>query len=68
MSFNSLALPEALLNAISAQGYTEPTEIQAKAIPKLIDGDLDFVGQAQTGTGAYQYFDVLQSQQSDCLH
>jgi ATP-dependent RNA helicase DeaD len=32
-------------------GFTQPTEIQEKAIPVLLESDIDFIGQAQTGTG-----------------
>ena len=32
-------------------GFEVPTPIQEQAIPILLDSDLDFVGQAQTGTG-----------------
>jgi ATP-dependent RNA helicase RhlE len=35
---------------IEAAGYTSPTPIQAKAIPKVMDGR-DVMGPAQTGTG-----------------
>ena len=31
--------------------FKEPTEIQEKTIPILLNGDIDVVGQAQTGTG-----------------
>ncbi|MCG8394644.1 MAG: DEAD/DEAH box helicase [Pseudomonadales bacterium] len=48
--FASLGLPEVLLTAIARQGFQEPSPIQAKAIPLLLDGH-DLLGQAQTGTG-----------------
>ena len=48
-SFNKLSRP--LLTAISELGYKEPTEIQSIAIPILLEGSTNFVGQAQTGTG-----------------
>lgn len=51
LKFTDLNLREDLLKAICQQGYDEPTEIQAQAIPKLLDTQDDFVGQAQTGTG-----------------
>jgi ATP-dependent RNA helicase RhlE len=50
MSFDSLGLSEALLKAISKQGYTEPSPIQQKAIPSILDGK-DVLASAQTGTG-----------------
>jgi ATP-dependent RNA helicase RhlE len=42
-------IPE-LLRAVSEEGYREPTPIQAKAIPPILQGR-DMMGCAQTGTG-----------------
>ncbi|MDM7983460.1 MAG: DEAD/DEAH box helicase [Maricaulis sp.] len=50
MTFDDLGLSPKLLEAISAAGYTEPTPIQAGAIPHAIQGK-DVLGIAQTGTG-----------------
>lgn len=50
MSFESLGLAPALLRALSDQGYTEPTPIQAGAIPLVLEGH-DLLAAAQTGTG-----------------
>ena len=50
MSFNSLGLSDALLKAISKKGYTNPSPIQQKAIPPILDGK-DVLASAQTGTG-----------------
>ena len=49
-SFESLGLAPELLRAIAEQGYTEPTPIQAQAIPVVLSGR-DLLGAAQTGTG-----------------
>ena len=49
-SFADLALPPPILKAIESLGYGQPTPIQTKAIPFLIEGN-DIIGQAQTGTG-----------------
>ena len=49
-SFDSLGLTAELLRAVSEQGYTEPTPIQAKAIPVVLAGR-DLLAAAQTGTG-----------------
>jgi ATP-dependent RNA helicase RhlE len=49
-SFAALGLAEPLLRALAAEGYSEPTPIQAKAIPHLLAGR-DLLGLAQTGTG-----------------
>ncbi|HEY4303607.1 MAG TPA: DEAD/DEAH box helicase [Gemmatimonadaceae bacterium] len=48
--FNSLGLNPALVAAVVALGYEEPTDIQREAIPPLIEGH-DVLGQAATGTG-----------------
>jgi len=50
MSFTSLGLSEQILKAISEQGYTEPSPIQAQAIPAILEGK-DVMAAAQTGTG-----------------
>ena len=50
MSFTALGLAPALLKALGEQGYDQPTPIQAKAIPPILDGK-DLLGAAQTGTG-----------------
>ena len=50
MSFESLGLSAELLRAVSEQGYTEPTPIQRKAIPAVLQGR-DIMAGAQTGTG-----------------
>jgi len=50
MSFKSLGLSNALLKAVSKQGYTTPTPIQEKAIPLILEGK-DILASAQTGTG-----------------
>jgi len=50
IKFTDLGLTEALLRAVSAGGYTEPTPIQANVIPVMKKGR-DLIGIAQTGTG-----------------
>jgi ATP-dependent RNA helicase RhlE len=50
MSFDQLNLSPEILRAIADQGYTEPTPIQAQAIPPILEGK-DIMGGAQTGTG-----------------
>ncbi len=51
MSFIDLGLKESSLKAITKMGYETPSEIQQQAIPVLLAGDVDFIGQAQTGSG-----------------
>jgi len=50
MSFNSLGLADAILKAVSTQGYSTPTPIQKKVIPVILEGK-DVLASAQTGTG-----------------
>ncbi|WP_068083195.1 DEAD/DEAH box helicase [Polycladidibacter stylochi] len=50
MSFATLGLSEKVLAAVEASGYTEPTAIQAEAIPSVMERR-DVLGIAQTGTG-----------------
>src|SRR5437764_7438950 len=49
-AFLALGLDRALVAAVAALGYEEPTDIQREAIPPLIAGR-DVLGQAATGTG-----------------
>jgi ATP-dependent RNA helicase DeaD len=51
MSFEELGLDSDLLQAVVSMGFTEPTAIQAQSIPVLLQGEKDFLGLAQTGTG-----------------
>ena len=50
MSFNLLGLSPALLKAISKKGYDQPSPIQEKAIPVILERK-DVLASAQTGTG-----------------
>lgn len=49
--FRALGLSEEILDALEKKGYESPTPIQEQTIPLLLNGNLDIVGQAQTGTG-----------------
>ncbi len=49
--FEKLGLSQPLVENIETLGFITPTEIQAQAIPKLLEDNRDFVGLAQTGTG-----------------
>src|SRR3954451_5296786 len=49
-AFLALGLAPALVAAVAALGYEEPTDIQREAIPPLLAGS-DVLGQAATGTG-----------------
>jgi superfamily II DNA/RNA helicase len=50
MPFAELGLSDKVLQAVTAAGYTEPTPIQAQAIPHVL-ARRDVLGIAQTGTG-----------------
>jgi ATP-dependent RNA helicase DeaD len=51
-AFYKLGLSEEVCEVLEGLGFQQPTEIQQKAIPQLIQNpDQDFIGLAQTGTG-----------------
>ena len=50
MSFDSLGLRAELLLAVQELGYTQPTPIQSRGIPAVLEGR-DLLAAAQTGTG-----------------
>jgi ATP-dependent RNA helicase RhlE len=50
LNFDELGLSADILKTVAREGYTEPTPVQAAAIP-LILSDRDVVAAAQTGTG-----------------
>jgi ATP-dependent RNA helicase RhlE len=50
VSFADLGVAEPIRRTLLRSGYTEPTPIQQRAIPPLLDGR-DLLGIAQTGTG-----------------
>jgi ATP-dependent RNA helicase RhlE len=50
INFEQFSLNRQLLSAIEDLGYTDPTPIQLKAIPTIMNGQ-DLLGVAQTGTG-----------------
>ena len=50
MTFKSLGLSSPLLKAIQDSGYADPTPVQKKAIPMILNGS-DMVVSARTGTG-----------------
>ena len=66
MSFNNLNLSSELLHALKDKGYSEPSEIQAQAIPEILSGN-DIMAGAQTGTGKTAAFalPILQRLQND---
>jgi len=50
MPFRQFGLSPAILDGVKAMGYVDPTPIQLRAIPLILDGK-DVIGSAQTGTG-----------------
>lgn len=50
MNFKELGLHEDVLNSLDAMGFENPTPIQEKAIPIILNNK-DIIGCAQTGTG-----------------
>lgn len=50
MTFAEIGLNETLLKALSSSGYTQPTPVQAQAIPAALDGR-DLMVSSQTGSG-----------------
>jgi ATP-dependent RNA helicase DeaD len=65
VTFADLGLKESTLKAITDMGFTSPSEIQEQAIPILIKDDIDFIGQAQTGTGKTAAFGLPLLQKID---
>jgi ATP-dependent RNA helicase DeaD len=65
--FEQLGLKESLLKAIIDLGFENPSEVQEKAIPLLLEKDTDMVALAQTGTGktAAFGFPVIQKIDAD---
>ncbi len=55
--FEEFDLDAKLLRAITEMGFEQPSPIQAKAIPVILEGK-DIVGQAQTGTGKTAAFGI----------
>ena len=49
--FNELGLSAEMLQAVTELGFTEPTPIQEKTIPMILEQKRDMIALAQTGTG-----------------
>ena len=50
-TFKELGLSKEILKVLEEIGFEKPSKIQRKAIPRLMEGDKDLIGLAQTGTG-----------------
>jgi len=57
MKFSELKIVEPIMRALTEKGYTEPTPIQTKAIPLILNRN-DVLGCAQTGTGKTAAFAI----------
>lgn len=57
MNFENLGLCPEIVKAVKYMGFEEPSPIQAKAIPVMMEGK-DLIGQAQTGTGKTAAFGI----------
>jgi len=63
-TFAELNLSQPILQALTDMGFEEPTPVQEKCIPPLLQ-QKDVVGQAQTGTGKTAAFGIPVVQQTD---
>ena len=68
--FRALGLSEEMLTALELKGFKTPSPIQALTIPKLLSGDKDLIGQAQTGTGKTAAFGIpiIENAEENCRH
>src|SRR5690625_3590521 len=66
-NFIELGLQPELVRAVEEMGFEKASEIQEKAIPKLLEKDTDLIGLAQTGTGKTAAFGLplLQKTEAD---
>ena len=58
MNFKDFGLKPEILEAIENKGFEEPSEIQQKAVPLILETDGHVVGKAQTGTGKTAAFSL----------
>src|SRR2546421_12416771 len=65
--FQGLALSEAMRRSLDELGFEEPTPVQARAIPLLLEGR-DVVAQALTGTGKTAAFGIPLVERIDVAH
>ena len=56
--FRDLGLSDKMLESLRKKGFEEPSSIQAKAIPFLLNNTKDLIGKAQTGTGKTAAFGI----------
>lgn len=63
--FRALGVAEELIPALLAKNFTSPSTIQTLAIPILLSGEKDLIGQALTGTGKTAAFGLPVIQSTD---
>ena len=63
--FTDLGVSQSLAQVLAKHDITQPTEIQKKTIPLLLEGKKDFIGLAQTGTGKTMAFGLPLLQRTD---
>jgi ATP-dependent RNA helicase DeaD len=64
-TFKELGLKAEIVQALDALGFENPTPIQEKAIPQVLDSKRDLIALAQTGTGKTAAFSLPVLQQLD---
>ncbi|NNG00840.1 MAG: DEAD/DEAH box helicase [Desulfobacteraceae bacterium] len=64
-SFINMGVHEDIIQAIDTLGFVDPTPVQARVIPLMLDQQSDMVGLAQTGTGKTAAFGIPLIQQTD---
>ncbi|MCI5222182.1 MAG: DEAD/DEAH box helicase [Candidatus Electrothrix sp. AR4] len=64
-TFTDIGLNDEILKALSAQGFEEPTPVQTKVIPLVLEQEVDIVSLAQTGTGKTAAFGLPLIQRTD---
>ncbi len=64
-TFTDIGINDELLQAVTAQGFKEPTPVQAKVIPLMLEQEVDIVSLAQTGTGKTAAFGLPLIQLTD---
>ncbi len=65
--FLTLGIKSDLIDILKNNGISEPTEVQAEAIPRLLQGE-DLIAQSQTGTGKTLAFVLPMLQRIDISH
>ena len=64
-TFETLGLSQRALTVLDRKGFNEPTPIQQRTIPAILEGQQDMIGQAATGTGKTAAFGLPIFEQLD---